>query len=105
MTNEHLKNRAQQIIDAIPVLREKEYGWAEIEKMLNEILIELDDSPWHTGIPTEEGWYLVTSGGNNSAAYDIGKWDGESFCYMEYLDSADVVAWQKIEPYKEKNNG
>ena len=62
-------------------------------------------SNWHTGTPTEEGWYLVTSGGNNSASYDIGKWDGESFCYMEYLNSADVVAWQKIEPYKEDWDG
>lgn len=62
-------------------------------------------SNWHTGKPTDKVWYLVTSGGNNSASYDIGRWDGESFCYMEYLDSADVIAWQKIEPYKEKGDG
>lgn len=75
----------------------------ELTKDLNELVAKVFDySPWHTGTPAEEGWYLVTSGGNNSASYDIGKWDGESFCFMEYLDSADVVAWQKIEQYKEK---
>ena len=59
------------------------------------------DNPWHTGTPTEEGWYLVTSGGDTPLSYDIGKWDGESFCYMEVLNSIDVVAWQKITPFED----
>ena len=102
MANEQLKNRTQQTIDAIPVLREKEYGWDEIEKMLNEILIELDDTPWHTGTPTEEGWYLLHVRGTIPfrVAY-MRNW--------QWLSTDDsrirtdvVIEWQKIE---ENENG
>ena len=99
MTNEHLKNRAQQIIDAIPVLREKEYGWAEIEKMLNEILIELDDSPWHTGKPTENGWYLLECNiGNSENTYFTTDYWNDT---IEYWTVNRVIRWQKIDEDKE----
>lgn len=73
-------------------------------------------NPWHTGTPTDEGWYLV--------AYECihecknkGKLEYHTMHIFEnelgYKDirgraSDDVwkaVAWQKITPYEEKENG
>lgn len=34
------------------------YGTEE-GKEINRILNEVDENPWHTGTPTEEGWYLL----------------------------------------------
>lgn len=71
---------------------------------------------WHTGTPTEEGWYLVAY----ECVYDCkNKGKIEYFTlniitdedgYKDYRGRASddvwkAVAWQKIEPYKEKNNG
>ena len=100
MTRDELKIRTQQIVGAIPVLRKMKYGWAEIEKMLNEILIELGDSPWHTDTPTEKGAYLVTDGLSD---YAICYFDGERFgtAYYDAHGDGKVVKWQKIEPDKE----
>ena len=53
MTRDELKIRTQQAIDAIRVFKEKDYGWSEMEKMLKEILIELDGSDLQTGAPTD----------------------------------------------------
>ena len=76
------------------------------------------DNPWHTGTPTESGEYLVC------IRYDFGKegyttadyvepynphtgWynlkppsveDGNEWCKKNGIE---VIAWQKIEPYKE----
>ena len=70
-------------------------------------------SNWHTGIPTEEGWYLVAY----ECVYDCknkGKieyftlniiTDEDGFRDYRGRASDDVwkaVAWQKIELYKEK---
>lgn len=33
--------------------------------------IQIPESPWHTGTPTEEGWYLITDGQGN---YDVTYW-------------------------------
>ena len=55
------------------------------------------DSPWHTGTPTEKGDYL---GYTNADFYVILKWNGRAFdVYSDYR--GDIIAWQKIEPYKE----
>lgn len=58
---------------------------------------------WHTGTPTEEGWYLLQY--LNSDEYDVGRWDGNDFVIEEnlpmVLTSHRSVAWQKIEPFKE----
>lgn len=100
MTRDELKIRTQQTIDAIPVLREKEYGWTEIEKMLNEIMIELDDTPWHTGTPTEEGWYLQRIKSKNNITYDTDYYENGDWKYPCVF--REIVAWQKIE---EKEDG
>jgi hypothetical protein len=89
--------RTQQIIDAIPVLREKEYGWTEIETMLNEILIELDDTSWHTGTPTEEGWYLLKIQSDDEIVYDT-NYLTPCVYGMDWRYAHDeIIKWQKIE--------
>lgn len=53
------------------------------------------DNPWHTGTPTEEGWYLIK--------FVIGKKGEEEVCYRteKYKPSLycsfDNMKWQKIE--------
>lgn len=57
------------------------------------------DNNWHTGTPTKYGLYLVqyTHGGCDIVLYDpsASGWD-------IYTDDSpkDIVAWQKIEPYR-----
>lgn len=52
-------------------------------------------SPWHTGTPTEEGLYVVF---NEHLCYDIVE-------VKPWTTLHGVVAYQKIEPYKEANYG
>ena len=51
---------------------------------------------WHTGTPTEEGDYIVLI-------------DGEHFLWqvddLALWNFDPVIAWQKIEPFKEESNG
>ena len=59
-------------------------------------------SPWHTGIPTEEGWYLLYTSIPNApyhlAFYQFDHWfSDDEYCIIR----EDVIAWQKIELYKE----
>jgi len=63
-------------------------------------------NPWHTGTPTEEGWYLVWMGKINGninerpavMLFENGDWASR-------LVANTYVAWQKIEPYKENEDG
>lgn len=59
--------------------------------------VELPDSSWHTGIPTEEGWYLYEYGitGGSYATYRA-----DTKKELAYLGEAK--RWQKINLYKEK---
>lgn len=54
-------------------------------------LEELDENPWHTGTPTDEGWYLCKTKASDFSVhyYDGNKWD---FCPLDF-----VIKWQKIE--------
>ena len=67
------------------------------------------ENPWHTGTPTEEGWYLL------HLREDKAMWKDKPFC-VAYMDGHrwlsindffilvdDVIAWQKIEPFKASN--
>ena len=71
------------------------------------------ESPWHTGTPTETGWYIL-------CLYNKGNWYHPHFYVADFYSEVDgkmywsndedwseytIVAWQKIEPYKEANNG
>ena len=66
-------------------------------------------SPWHTGTPTEEGWYLLCFPRRNEVAehYEVAKFDGRDFVFATGMHQVVVstsplsVAWQKITPYKE----
>lgn len=71
-------------------------------------------SPWHTGTPTEEGWYLVAYQHKDKMTYRAVRFFLEEGLDMEFLESEGgiyypdiwkAVAWQKIEPYKEKEDG
>ena len=53
-------------------------------------------SPWHTGTPTEGGLFLVYMKGGY---YDVCEFNDD---YERWdIGFKGVVAWQKIEPYKE----
>lgn len=64
-----------------------------------------EGSPWHTGTPTEEGYYLChiqfysEDYESDEEGYDIpywfknGSWEGND-------ENVRIIAWQKIEPYE-----
>ena len=61
-------------------------------------------NPWHTGTPTEEGWYQTEvkvrdCDGSYYLMYESVWFDGEEWVNRRH--EQPVVAWQKIEPYKE----
>lgn len=57
-------------------------------------------SPWHTGEPTEEGWYVIAFiGANKRIEYASAVW-----CYNEWDAHCRILAWQKIEPYNPEAN-
>lgn len=60
----------------------------------------VEDSPWCTGIPTEEGLYWVF------APQGKRKYTSDCFVDGNFIENGlHVVAWQKIEPHKEKKDG
>ena len=71
------------------------------------MLVE-EGSPWHTGVPTEDGDYLVKLDvGNNVYPYYVLKWNKKgwySHYDMDYpaCPQHSVLKWQKIE---EASNG
>ena len=67
------------------------YG-TEAGKEINKILNQVDENPWHTGTPTEGGLYVVF---NEHLCYDIVE-------VKPWTTLHGVVAYQKIEPYKEE---
>lgn len=74
------------------------YGTEE-GKEINKILNKVDENPWRTDTPTEEGWYLCSTKASDFSIhhFDGNEWD---FCTLDF-----VRAWQKIEPFKEDNYG
>ena len=52
----------------------------------------VEDSPWCTGIPTEEGWYLIKY-----------KWNGEiryiaaDVLVKTFVEDSRTIGWQKID--------
>lgn len=59
---------------------------------------------WHTGTPTEEGWYLLalTTKVFNDKPFCVAYMDGHHWLGIDdfYILVDDVSAWQKIEPYE-----
>ena len=58
------------------------------------------DNPWNTGTPTEDGLYLTVIRVDNCYAYEPVFWESK-WCFRHY--DKPIIAWQKIEPYKEKD--
>lgn len=63
-------------------------------------------TPWHTGTPTETGWYVICFREDGTDDYCVAVWDGKRFIIRDAWDVNIVpTAWQKIDPYKEKQDG
>ena len=62
-------------------------------------------SPWHTGTPTENGWYLVaTENLEKPYPYGVAQWhDGYGWGGLgaSNISFRDIFAWQKIKLSKE----
>jgi len=64
-------------------------------------------SPWHTGTPTEDGNYLChiqfysEDYESDEEGYDIPYWF-KNGSWEDNDENVRIIAWQKIEPYKEK---
>jgi hypothetical protein len=61
-------------------------------------LIQKTENPWHTGTPTEEGWYLLAFIEDGRRIYDANRLKNGIW---EYCLIGDILEWQKIEE-KEK---
>ena len=57
------------------------------------------DNNWHTGTPTEEGWYLLECniGNSDETYYATDYWNNE----VGYWTVNRVIRWQKIDEDKE----
>lgn len=64
---------------------------------------------WHTGTPAEDGLYAIAihpwGRKENGIAYICAKWSNGNWCDVveDCYCEPYLVAWQKIEPYKEAN--
>jgi len=60
-------------------------------------------SPWHTGTPTEEGWYLIAFNYEfeEGVRYTTDYFKDGKWAFPMVRDISKLRAWQKIEPYKE----
>ena len=61
------------------------------------------DSPWYTGVPTEEGWYVcITS--STECPYHIAYFKYDHFFSTDqyFIIREDVKAWMPIPPYETK---
>ena len=52
-------------------------------------------NPWHTGTPTEEGWYLQRIKSKNKISYDTDYYENGDWKYPCVF--REILAWQKIE--------
>lgn len=73
----------------------------ELTKDINWLIAKVFDySPWHTGTPTEEGWYLTKvkvrdCDGSYFFMYEAVWFDDEEWVNRRHQQP--VFAWQKIE--------
>lgn len=76
----------------------------QVEKRVFKELSEgLTDSPWHTGTPAEEGWYLLAVKHGEKIHYNANRlYSGGEWFYSKL---GDVLAYQKIEPYEASKEG
>ena len=55
---------------------------------------------WHTGTPTEGGWYLLKVRHEGDIVYYANRWAKIIDYQWVYAMYGEVVGWQKIEPYE-----
>ena len=99
----------QKILSDIRNMTDEDY-----EKMLKEAR-EMDKdrerqfgansfNPWHTGTPTEEGWYLVAVLFDGEIEYQARECyrtlDNDNNPCMRFSGTLPVLAWQRITPYE-----
>ena len=58
-------------------------------------------NPWHTGTPTEAGLYVIAFRFGDKIEHEIREMFYSPDYGMTFGIKKDIVAWQKIEPYKE----
>ena len=80
-------------------MTDREYLY-QIDVLAKLIRHLTDKLKWHTGTPTEEGWYLVST--NQADEYAVGYFDKtiQSFTRICFFDSDEVVAWMPIPPFE-----
>lgn len=90
---------------------EKEYNPVDDYVTTNELawlyeeIRSLDDNPWHTGKPTEEGEYICAFlMSDESVEYGWCCWDGTGWGILCDYDPKDspiaIVGWWKITPFE-----
>ena len=62
-----------------------------------------EGSPWHTGTPTEAGLYVIAFRFGNKIEHEIREMFYNPDYGMTFGIKRDIVAWQKIEQYKEES--
>ena len=65
----------------------------ECPDCVERIWVEENPSPWHTGTPTEEGWYLLAFIEDGGRIYDANRLKNGIW---EYCLIGDILKWQKI---------
>ena len=78
------------------VLCQAKIGWFDEKERAIEAWN--NRSNWHTGTPTEEGWYLVKCNKYSVSEYNTDYFRKEQRWAFGFQES--YVAWQKITPYE-----
>ena len=83
--------------------------FAAKERVIEEITSKWNTrpNPWHTGTPTEDGYYLChiqfysEDYESDEEGYDI-TYEFKNGSWEEDDENVRIIAWQKIDHYKEK---
>lgn len=63
--------------------------------------VDIPDSSWQTGTPTEEGWYLFQFEDRFGFWFRMEYLDLDAIERLTEKNLLDDTVWRKIEPYKE----
>lgn len=76
-----------------------------VEQWLDHCKDKKTSPHWHTGTPTEEGWYLLAVNFKGTIGYKANIWTNIIGWQWMMSVSGEVVAWKKIDEYKEEADG
>ena len=85
--------------------KDSEYAWgmnAVLESIEAFPLEELDENPWQTGTPTEEGWYVIAYKFQEHLRYTTDYLLDSRWTFNPITIGQKIIKWQKIE---EKEDG